>query len=110
MRARLAHRGGGEGARREGSVGLGHRLHLAAAAPAAGAAARDAELVLAAYARWGPGCAERLVGDFAFAVWDARARTLFAARDPMGVRPLYYHCSARLVALASELKALLALH
>lgn len=67
----------------------------------------DPELVLAAYARWGAACADRLLGDFAFVVWDAHARTLLAARDPMGVRPFYYHCSPRLVVFASEIKALL---
>lgn len=50
----------------------------------------DAELILAAYARWGEGCAERLVGDFAFALWDAAARRLFLARDLIGIRQLYY--------------------
>ncbi len=54
------------------------------------AAATDAELVLAGYRQWGVALPDHLVGDFAFAVWDARARRLFAARDPFGVRPLYY--------------------
>jgi asparagine synthase (glutamine-hydrolysing) len=67
----------------------------------------DPDLLLAAYAKWGERCLERLVGDFAFAVWDARSQTLFCARDPFGVRPLYYHRSGRLFAFASEIKALL---
>ena len=50
----------------------------------------DADLVLRAYMRWGRLCPERLLGDFAFAVWDSRRRTLFCARDPIGVRPFYY--------------------
>ncbi len=69
----------------------------------------DTEVLLAAYATHGAACLPRLRGMFAFAVWDARERTLFAARDPLGIKPLYY---ARLpdtgVAFASELNALLA--
>jgi asparagine synthase (glutamine-hydrolysing) len=68
----------------------------------------DRQLILHAYLRWGARCAERLVGDFAFAIWDPRRQVLFCARDPMGVKPLYVHRSARLVAFASEIKALLA--
>jgi asparagine synthase (glutamine-hydrolysing) len=69
----------------------------------------DGELILAAYRRWGEQCPERLLGDFAFAVWDAPRRTLFAARDPLGVRPLYYHRGPRHIAFASDITALLAL-
>lgn len=67
----------------------------------------DGELILAAYERWGQRCAERLIGDFAFAVWDSRGRTLFCARDPLGVKPFYYFRDDRLFVFASELKALL---
>jgi asparagine synthase (glutamine-hydrolysing) len=52
--------------------------------------ATDAELVLHAYHVWGESCAQRLLGDFAFAVWDGRRDTLFCARDHFGVVPLYY--------------------
>ena len=69
----------------------------------------DAELILRAWERWREGCAARLVGDFAFALWDGRARRLFCARDVMGVRPFYYHASSRLFAFASEVKALFVL-
>ena len=70
----------------------------------------DSELILAAYEAWGEGCLDRLVGDFAFAIWDARARAVFCARDYVGTRPLfYYHEPGRLFTLASEIKALLAL-
>jgi asparagine synthase (glutamine-hydrolysing) len=69
----------------------------------------DGELVLRAWERWGEACPARLLGDFAFALWDARRRILFCARDPTGVRPLYYHLSPRLFAAASEVRALLAL-
>ena len=69
----------------------------------------DAELIVRAYERWGRRCVERLVGDFAFALWDAATHELFCARDPMGVKPLYYFESADTFAFASEAKALFAL-
>jgi asparagine synthase (glutamine-hydrolysing) len=65
-------------------------------------AASDAELVLRAYDCWGAACLEALLGDFAFAVWDGRRRTLFCARDPIGVKPFYYHFDGRRLLLASE--------
>ena len=66
----------------------------------------DSHLILAAYEKWGERCPEHLLGDFAFALWDARQHRLFCARDHMGVKPLYYYKSPRLFACASELKAL----
>lgn len=69
----------------------------------------DSELILAAYMRWGERCPERLLGDFAFAIWDGRRRALFCARDHFGVKPLYYHAGEGLFACASEIKALLCL-
>nr|MBC7244660.1 hypothetical protein [Chloroflexota bacterium] len=50
----------------------------------------DAEIILAAYKCWGEDCAQHLIGDFAFAIWDAPARRLFLARDVIGIRQLYY--------------------
>lgn len=67
----------------------------------------DSAIILAAYARWGEDCVPRLLGDFAFALWDGSTRSLFCARDPMGVKPLYYYASPRVFAFASEIKALL---
>jgi asparagine synthase (glutamine-hydrolysing) len=68
----------------------------------------DADLLLAAYAEWGADCPARLLGDYAFAAWDARGRTLFCACSPFGVRPLYVsHDPARL-AVATEPRALFA--
>ena len=72
------------------------------------AALGDADLVLRAYARWGSGCPARLLGDYAFAVWDARTRTLFCARDPAGVRPFYYARTGRGFVFASAVEAVLA--
>ena len=72
--------------------------------------ASDSHLVLRAYLRWGEACVEHLLGDFAFAIWDANRRSLFCARDHIGVKPFYYHYRpGRLFACASEIKALLAL-
>ncbi len=69
----------------------------------------DGELILAAYEKWGKGCPTRLVGDFAFAIWDHRQQVLFCARDHFGVKPIYYYYTGRIFALASEIKALLRL-
>ncbi len=52
--------------------------------------ATDSELILQAYAVWGEECVRHLRGDFAFAIWDARRKTLFCARDHFGVKPFYY--------------------
>jgi asparagine synthase (glutamine-hydrolysing) len=68
----------------------------------------DAELILAAYERWGTDCPKHLLGAFAFAIWDGRARRLFCARDHFGVKPLYIaHAPDCLFGVASEIKALL---
>lgn len=69
----------------------------------------DAELVLRAYQCWGEDCPNRLLGDFAFAIWDARNQRLFCARDYVGVKPFYYHRSASFFAFGSEIRAVLAL-
>jgi asparagine synthase (glutamine-hydrolysing) len=68
----------------------------------------DSEVVVHAYEEDGTGCVERLNGIFAFALWDERARRLVAARDPFGVKPLYWWSDGRRVALASEIGAILA--
>ena len=69
----------------------------------------DTEVVLHAYVEWGERCLERLRGMFAFAVWDRQQAKLFAARDRLGIKPLYYAepGGGRFV-FGSELKALLA--
>ncbi len=50
----------------------------------------DAAIIMAAYRKWGPGCLGRLIGEFAFAVWNSRDRSLFLARDALGRRPLFW--------------------
>lgn len=69
----------------------------------------DTEVLLAAFAQWGPDCMPRLRGMYSFAVWDAVERSLFLARGPFGIKPLYYHWrSDGGLVFASELRALLA--
>jgi asparagine synthase (glutamine-hydrolysing) len=67
----------------------------------------DSEVLLKAYGFWGEQCLERLNGMFAFAIWDARRQHLFLARDPLGIKPLYYYASGRHFLFASEVRTLL---
>jgi len=71
--------------------------------------ATDSEVVLKAYVEWGIDCLHKFVGMFALALWDARKKYIFLARDRLGIKPLYYHYSAGHLLFASELKALMAL-
>ncbi len=66
----------------------------------------DTEVILAAYAKWGPRCLEYFHGMFAFTIWDRKEKTLFAARDRMGVKPFYYYFSKDCFAFASRPRAL----
>jgi len=69
----------------------------------------DTEVILNALAEWGSRCVDRFRGMFAFAVWDAQEKRLFAARDLFGEKPLYYASTpAGSLLLASEIRALLA--
>jgi asparagine synthase (glutamine-hydrolysing) len=77
-------------------------------APTADAPLTDPELILAAYTAWGEACPARLLGDFAFALWDAAAHKLLCVRDPIGVAPFYYHLSARRFVFANDIRAVLA--
>ncbi|NJO96411.1 MAG: lasso peptide isopeptide bond-forming cyclase [Pleurocapsa sp. CRU_1_2] len=69
----------------------------------------DSEIILAAYQKWGEQCPEKLIGDFAFAIWNKREQKLFCARDPMGIKPFYYYHSPNIFVFASEIKALFCL-
>lgn len=80
---------------------------VGAHAPAAPDAS-DAEWLLAAYRTWGTDCASRLIGEFAFAIWDAEKERLFCATDPMRRRVLYRHVEGARLSFASSPQALLA--
>ena len=67
----------------------------------------DIEVLVHAYEQWGEAFLERVHGMFAFALWDGRTRTLLAARDRAGEKPLYYAVTPSGLLLASEIKALL---
>jgi asparagine synthase (glutamine-hydrolysing) len=78
-------------------------------APADLAGIPDSRLLLHAYRAWGEACPQYLLGDFVFAVWDEAKHSLFAARDPIGIRWLYYAASPRRFAFASDPAGLLEL-
>lgn len=69
----------------------------------------DSEVLLRAFMLWGADCLPRLRGMFAFLIWDERDKTLFAARDRYGIKPLYMTATRQGVAFASEIKQLLGL-
>ena len=80
-------------------IEAGHRFHTAS----------DTETIVHAWEQFGPACVERLVGMFAFAIWDRNKRQLFIARDRFGEKPLYYSLLPDgWLIFASELKSLLA--
>jgi asparagine synthase (glutamine-hydrolysing) len=79
-------------------TGAGHHLR----------AGSDAELVLQAYRRWGRACIRKLIGDFAFALWDGTRRELTCGRDFQGKRPLYYYLGRSTFRFASEPQAVMA--
>ena len=88
----------------------GHRA-LRAELEAGGARFRtdsDTEVLLHLWRRRGPAMVDQLRGMFAFALWDARAGTLFLARDPYGIKPLYLAEDGKTLRFASQVKALLA--
>jgi asparagine synthase (glutamine-hydrolysing) len=69
----------------------------------------DTEVIVHAYEEWGERCVERFNGQFAFAIWDAKQKTLFLARDRFGVKPLYYYVDRQRFLFASEIKAIRAI-
>ena len=79
-------------------TGLGHRLRTDS----------DTEVVLEAFCEWGARRGPRLRGEFAFAIADTAAGRVYLARDPLGVKPLYWSCRDGWLHVASEVKALTA--
>ncbi|MDP4215094.1 MAG: asparagine synthase (glutamine-hydrolyzing) [Bacteroidota bacterium] len=67
----------------------------------------DTEVLIAAYAKWGPDFVTHMRGMFALAIWDRQEKELFLVRDRMGVKPLYYYLDENLLVFASELRAIL---
>ena len=68
----------------------------------------DTETIVHLYEEYGRECVQHLRGMYAFAIWDRRKRSLFIARDRLGIKPLYYHFDGRTLLFGSEIKALLA--
>lgn len=64
----------------------------------------DTEVLLKAYAQWGPDCLSRVQGMFAFILWDESKQAIFAARDRLGIKPLYYLQDGHRLMMASEIK------
>jgi asparagine synthase (glutamine-hydrolysing) len=83
---------------RQQLLGAGHRFKTQS----------DTEVIVHAYEQWGVECVSRFNGIFAFALWDAKQRRLFLARDHLGVKPLYYHLDRSVLIFSSEIKGLLA--
>jgi asparagine synthase (glutamine-hydrolysing) len=70
--------------------------------------ASDTEVIVHAFEEWGERCVDRFNGQFAFAIWDSRAKRTFLARDPVGIRPLYHATIGRRFLFASEVKSIFA--
>ncbi|MEO7297099.1 MAG: asparagine synthase (glutamine-hydrolyzing) [Verrucomicrobiota bacterium] len=68
----------------------------------------DTEVLLHLYAEYGPEILKKLRGMFAFAIWDGKKQELFLARDPFGIKPLYYSDNGKTIRVASQVKALIA--
>lgn len=67
----------------------------------------DTEILGPGFLAWGPQLADKLLGMFAFAIWDANHERLVLVRDPIGIKPLYYATLGNSIYFASEIKALL---
>lgn len=67
----------------------------------------DTEVVLYAFIKWGPDCLKRLNGMFAFAIYDRKSKTMFLARDRVGIKPLYYYHDKNTFVFSSEIRSIL---
>ncbi len=83
---------------RERLTTLGHRYRTQS----------DTETIVHLYEEYGKDCVQHLRGMFAFAIWDSKGKTLFVARDRLGIKPLYYRLTPRNFIFGSEIKVLLA--
>jgi asparagine synthase (glutamine-hydrolysing) len=68
----------------------------------------DTEVIVHLYEEFGPKCLEKLQGMYGLAIWDTKARSLFLARDRVGIKPLYYCLTGKSLVFGSEIKAILA--
>jgi asparagine synthase (glutamine-hydrolysing) len=81
---------------RERLIGLGHRYRTQS----------DTETIVHLYEEYGKDCVQQLRGMFAFAIWDAKRKSLFIARDRLGIKPLYYRHTPTHFVFGSEIKVL----
>lgn len=89
---------------------IDNRTELIAALEANGVRLRtdtDSEIILRAYECWGEDSPRRIIGDFAFALWDGCKHELVCVRDPCGIKPFYYYCDGRMFICGSEIQQLL---
>jgi asparagine synthase (glutamine-hydrolysing) len=83
---------------REKLIALGHRYSTHS----------DTETIVHLYEEYGADCVQHLRGMFAFAIWNRNDKTLFIARDRLGIKPLYYKLTPERLLFGSEIKAVLA--
>src|SRR5215469_4437553 len=67
----------------------------------------DTEVIVHLYEEYGRDCVQKLRGMFAFAIWDSVHRSLFLARDRVGIKPLFYYLDKNFLSFGSEMKAIL---
>lgn len=67
----------------------------------------DSEVIIAAYHHWGEACVKRFNGDWAFAIYDERSKSLFLSRDRFGIKPLYYAVTEKGIVFGSEIRNIL---